>query len=301
MHSRNTITFPEPWPDDISVAFLVKKAGGLFIFASTTCKFISFPSGNPQRLLQKILDMKSGSGYEGTLGLDALYTQVLSDNHKDIAHLLLENPMQFKVILGTIALVLNPLGLKALAILLNIHADDILSFLKLLHSIIRVPPSPSVPITIYHKSFPDYLVDRQRCKDERFHIDSGDHHARLAIACLELMLKELKYNICDLPRYSLNTKVDDLEERRKDCIGETLEYACTAWTQHISQVPGSSETIARILELLNDLMRRHFLSWLEVMGITNNLRTAIYSSRDIKAWLNQVSRCISLCVFFADL
>lgn len=81
--SRSEIKFPVPWPDEVSIDLLVQKAGGLFVFASTMCKVISARPGNPHKLLQQILHMDSRSESEGTFGLDTLYTQILTENHKN--------------------------------------------------------------------------------------------------------------------------------------------------------------------------------------------------------------------------
>jgi hypothetical protein len=186
---RKEIHFPVPWPNIDSVESLVQRAGGLFIFASTTCKFVSLRPGNPQRLLQRILDMESRSDYEGKLTLDSLYTQILVENNKT-SNIITDTTEEVNAILGTTILVLDPVSLATLALLLKPDIDDILSFLSLLHSVLRVPSSPTTPISAFHKSFPDFLLDKNRCKDGRFHIDPSKHHARLAIRCLELMNQE---------------------------------------------------------------------------------------------------------------
>jgi hypothetical protein len=176
----------------------------------------------------------------------------------------------------------------ALALLLNMDSADIRSLLRLLGSVIRAPPSPVASIGVFHKSFPDYLLDKARCQDPRFNVDAPEHHARLAVACLDLMNIKLKRNICDLPCYFLNNEVTDLSERRKTYIGEALEYACTSWAQHLSQASRSAGAVTKILKLIEVFMRQHFLWWLEVLSITDTLRTAVYSFRNAKTWLNEV-------------
>jgi hypothetical protein len=290
------IKFPDPWPSDASVESLVQRAGGLFIFASTTCKFISLRPGNPQKLLQRILDMESRSDFEGKLTLDSLYRQILIENNQT-SDLLTDATEQINAILGTTVLVLDSVSLTTLALLLELDTDDILSLLRLLHSVLRVPPSPTAPIAVHHKSFPDFLLDMNRCKDLRFHLDAPKHHARLAIRCLQLMKLKLKRNICDLPCYATNAEVEDLCKRRSERIGESLEYACSSWAQHLSQASRSTEALATVVELMNDFMCYHFMSWLEVLSIAGMLRTAVYSLRDAKAWLDQVRPLFSPMTF----
>jgi hypothetical protein len=220
-------------------------------------------------------------------GIDHLYTRILQDNHST-NHL----PTIFerlKSILGVVSLAFNPLSLDSLGIFLELKPKDVLTCLRHLHSVLLVPESPSGIVRILHKSFPDYLLDNQRCTNLRFHVDSGDHHGRLAIRCLELMKSRLKRNICDLPRYATNDEVMDLAERRKEHIGDALEYACRFWAQHLSPASNSDDVVTKILDLLSNLMLHHFLAWLEVLSVTGTLRVAIYSLRDMKAWLSRVS------------
>jgi hypothetical protein len=290
VEGRSEIQFPVPWPDADSLKSLVQRAGGLFIFASTTYKVLSSQSRNPVELLQQILAAHVGTDYEGQLGLDALYTHILTENH-DLSYPLLDHSNQ---VLGTVVLARDPLSLMALALLLNMDAASIRSLLGLLEPIIRVPPSPFAPITVFHKSFPDYLLDKTRGTDSRFHINPHEHHARLAINCLELIKNKLKRNICNLPPYSLNNEVNDLSERRKTHIGEALEYACTSWAQHLSLASRSTGAVTRILQLMQEFMSHHFLSWLEVLSITGTLRAAVYSFRDAKTWLNKVRLLFSI-------
>jgi hypothetical protein len=201
------------------------------------------------------------------------------------------------LVLGAVALAVDPLSLTALALLLDMDDIDIRSLLRSLESVTRVPPSPFAPITIFHKSFPDYVLDRDRCRDSRFYVDPLEHHMRLAVACLELMKSKLKPNICNLPRYLMNREVEDLQERRETYIGEALGYACTSWSQHLSKASRSTEAVTRILDLLEEFMSQHFLSWLEVLSITGTVRMAVYPFRDAKAWLNQVCLLFSSCFF----
>jgi hypothetical protein len=287
VEGRTEIQFPVSWPDEGSLNTLVQRADGLFIFASTTCKLMSLHPGNPIRLLQQILDTYLSTNYEGEQGIDALYTQILTENHKN-SHSIHDVSAQANPILGTVVLARNPLLLESLAILLNMDPNDIRSFLRSLASVIQVPSSPDVPVSVFHKSFPDYLLEESRCGDPRFHVDSGAHHGRLAINCLQLMKSQLKRNICDLPHHSTNDEVKDLEERRRTHIGEALEYACTSWAHHLSQASLSTEILAAILDLMDYFINHLFLAWLEVLSIARNLRSAVYSLRDAKGWLSQV-------------
>ena len=144
-------------------------------------------------------------------------------------------------------------------------------------------------ITALHKSFPDYLTDRSRCKDSRFYVDPAVHHGKLAIYCLDLMeMRLIKANICDLPRYVMNKDVEDLAARRKEHIDGALEYGCRFWAKHLRLACRTGEDVVKILERLRRFMERQLLRWLEVLSIVGDLRVAVYSLDDVKAWLIDV-------------
>lgn len=297
VQSRTDILFPDPWPDTASLESLVQRAGGLFIFASTTCKLLSSEYHSPLKLLQLILSSASSTGYEGQLELDALYTQILTENFKP-SRSPFDVSAQVNSILGTVVVAPNPVLLETLAILLDKDVDETRPLLRSLESLIHVPALPHIPIRAFHKSFPDFLTDKSRCTELRFYVDSPQHHARLAIRCLELMQQGLKRNICDLPRYSMNKEVKDLAERRSKYIGDALEYACTSWGQHLSQASRLNGNEETLVQLMNTFMRYHLLSWLEVLSIAETLRTAVYFLRDAKTWFSQVGFVVpfsSLC------
>jgi hypothetical protein len=90
-----------------------------------------------------------------------------------------------KAVVGAVLLVHNPLSAKALSDLLRL--SNIYTTLHSLHSLLLVPESPEDPIHTFHKSFPDFLTDPNRCKDERFLVKPSIHHAEILLSCLRLM------------------------------------------------------------------------------------------------------------------
>ena len=80
----------------------------------------------------------------------------------------------------------------------------------LTHSLLLVPDSTVDPICVFHKSFPDFLIDPDRCKDKRFYVESIAHHTEILLSCPRLMEKRLKKNICNLDDYAVLSEVKDL-------------------------------------------------------------------------------------------
>jgi hypothetical protein len=103
------------------------------------------------------------------------------------------------------------------------------------------------------------------------------------------MKEKLKKNICGLPRYAMNREVEDLGERRKKHIGNGLEYACKSWARHLRITSRDCDGVRDILESLEMFFKHNLLPWLEVLSIIADLGSAVYTLRDVKAWLAEVS------------
>lgn len=283
--SRDGLGLSAPWPSIQDLDALVHKAGGFFIFASTACKFIAAEPGYPPSLLRLIVDLPGKSSYEGLFGLDRLYTTILNENY------ILVNPKPpgmmetTRAILGVVVLAYNPMSRAMLAAWLNTTPFELMTFLRPLHSLVRVPSSELDPITVYHKSFPDYITDLARCSNPEVFGDPSVHHSKLAIRCLELMVARLKRNPCNLPQYEMNADVSDLRERRKEFLGDDLEYACRFWANHLACSSTATEYVQQILLLLRTLFERKLLAWLEVLSLMGEARAAVESLLAVKSWL----------------
>jgi hypothetical protein len=287
--SRRRQSISGQWPSDRDIAVVLKKTSGLFIIASVILRFIDSPFASPQTRLKLIVDPQESTIYEGRSGIDVVYHQILSASFKDAGEDDAIFSDQLHLVVGSIVLALKPLPRASLAEILKMTPEDIWTILTNLHSVLVVPESESEPIRILHKSFADFITDKERCPDARHFIDAPSHHSVLSIHCLKLMNMRLMKNICNLPRYAMNNDVEDLPARRELCIAAPLLYACSSWAKHLqlsSQVGGDTSSV---LTLVNDFFTCHLLSWLEVLSIEEYLHTAIYSLHDVRLWLTEVS------------
>ena len=119
-------------------------------------------------------------------------------------------------------------------------------------------------------------------------MDPAVHHTEILLSCLQLMEQRLKRDICGLDGAPLN-KVNDLSDRRKEHIGDALEYACQFWTKHLVKSPSSGSNIGKVQEKIDKFFTTHLLHWIEVLSIMKNLDASIYSLIDIKQWSTLVS------------
>jgi hypothetical protein len=277
----------EDWPGDEKINSLVKKADGLFIYAATVCRFIKDDEErSPQELLNLFLPCNitkdsreqphSEIPYRSPMqGLDKIYIQILQhsfkkvENKEDIAK-------SFRWIVGSITILSEPLSAFALAKLLSEQKDTITLRLRHLHSVLNIPKDQDQPIRLLHPSFRDFLLDKQRCRDQHFWVDEREAHGALAESCLRLMSGNLKRDICDLRAPgTLTSEVDN--SCVEQCLPADLQYACCYWVQHLQR------SRARLCDnsQVHTFLREHFLHWLESLSLLRKLSDGILSIREL--------------------
>jgi len=289
--TRSDCDFTENWLSSYDIDVLCKKAAGLFIYASTVVKFVASPYHLPTERLTLIITLPQSTAHEGKLGVDLLYVQVLEQAFCDVGSEDRDLYSRFRLVVGAVLSAFHPLSRKTLSELLkNCGAPSrISSTLRSLHSLLLVPESEVDPIRIFHKSFPDFLTDLKRCKDNRFFVDPSIHHADILFSCLNLMKEKLRKNICNLDGCPTLSEVRDLSARREVNIGKALEYACRFWTKHLAKIPGDSPHVKQVQEAIGEFFTKRLPFWIEVLSLTRNLNVCVYALYDIDQWYLSVS------------
>ncbi|EKM60130.1 uncharacterized protein PHACADRAFT_251027 [Phanerochaete carnosa HHB-10118-sp] len=242
--ARRYFCLSEHWPSDADIETLSKIACGLFIFAATAVKFIrdrhySDPIGQ-----LKMLTSAANSHGSHQL-LDQLYLQVLE---KTLANMSASLSERLQTILGSVAVIRDPLSPSALSRLLGLSTDTVCSSLVGLHSVLVVPDNQESRgnIRIIHPTFPEFLLDPSRCTNRAFTINSRRQNTLLLRKCLDA-LKELKRDICDIRDPSLlNAEVLGLLGRMESAIPAHLRYACRHWCTRLL----NGELLDEILDML---------------------------------------------------
>lgn len=262
---------PTDWPGEEKVEELVRLADGLFIFASTACRFIANEQWSPQVLLEAViapltsLSVEQGHGVpfaQSTRELDRMYTRILERQfqrtpfHGDKGGVL----SIFRRVMGLIAIAAEPLSVTAIAALLSLRVDIIETRLRHLHAVLDVPQDTTAVVRISHPSFREFLLDKHRCENQDFYIDEKESHNMLTEGCIRIM-SALKQNICgqDSARVHVSGIEPDLIQRN---IPVELQYACLFWVQHLvkgeQQLQDNGPVHQFVLE--------HFLHWLEALS-----------------------------------
>ena len=275
------------WPSAQDIDVLCKKAAGFFIYASTVVKFVASQYDPPDERLSLIISLPQDTSHEGREGIDLLYTKVLEQvfHSKDESFYL-----HFKLVVGTVLLIFNPLSTKALSDLLRSCTTQsrISSILRGLHSLLLVSDNIEDPVWIFHKSFPDFLMDPGRCTDTRFFLDSPVYHREILLLCLNVMKGGLKKNICNLDYHTPLTEVEDLPTCRATYIEDALGYACRFWTTHLARTAGSSPSVGEVQKEIDEFFTTNLLFWIEALSLMEILDVGVYALNDIEQWYTKV-------------
>ncbi|KAL9584907.1 MAG: hypothetical protein Q9212_001841 [Teloschistes hypoglaucus] len=251
------------WPSEADMARLVERAGGLFIWAATACRFIKGGKRLARKRLASILDGDSVmKGSEKKL--DEIYMMILvqsisGDYDDQDREELLE---LFREVVGSIVILFDPLPTAALVRLLDKPKEEVDQTLNDLHSVLEVSKDPGRPIRVVHPSFHDFLLSQERCTNVQLWVDEYKTHRDLFVSCIKLMTASLKQDICELGRPG--TRAAEVDETRMDeYLPWELRYACRYWVEHLRRSRVDLAGARRV----NTFFQEHLLHWLEALGL----------------------------------
>lgn len=252
------------WPGPEATRCLVQNANRLFIWAATACRFIR--EGQKRQVIKNRLSsvlQSTGSIIKPERHLNEIYMTVL--RHSIPPQFSDEERQEFcsklRSILGSLVLLLSPLSIYSLSTLLCISEEDIDETLEDLHAILDIPKDHTRPLCLYHPSFRDFLLNKDRCTDLNFWVDKKQAHQMLADNCIQLMSKFLKKDICrqQAPGTLVhNVKCSIIEQ----CVPLDVQYACLYWIQHLQK----SGTQLQDNDPVHHFLIVDLLHWLEVLG-----------------------------------
>jgi AAA ATPase domain len=273
---------------EVSGVELAKAADGLFQWATVACDFINSPASiglTRKQCVQRLLGHSRGRHGEGLL--DNLYEEVLKEYLKSN-----EAQTLFRTIMGQLFAAMEPLSIESLIALWR-HApvndpedsDPVLvpHILHHLGSLLSNVTSSNhtLPIIPLHISFRDFLTNKT---SNVFYVDLGHAHQQLAHSCLGLMLKDIKFNICELESsYLANRDVPDIDSRIAKHISPALSYACVSWANHLEHL-AFDEDLFKKFELL---FETKFLFWLEVLSLKSSVAVGLRALSNLLKWLPQ--------------
>ena len=285
--TRSDCNLTEDWPGPFVINILSNKTAGLFIYASTVVKFVASEYHIPTDRLNLIISPQQSTTHEGKSGIDLLYTQVLDHAFCNVYAGDEEFYCYLRSVLGAVLLAFNPLPMEVLSTLLK--KSGISTTVRFLHSLLLIPDNEADPIRVFHKSFPDFLMDSERCKDTRFYINPSVHHQEILFSCLNLMKGRLKRNTCNLDDYVILRNVRDISTRWKEHIGDALGYACKFWSKHLVEISSNSGDVEEVCGAIDEFFKTCLLFWIEVVAVMGSLELSVHAINDVQQWYISVS------------
>ena len=257
---------------------LVQRAGELFIYAATICLFIAERKHPPPRERLRIVLQNRAFTQSPEKNLDQLYLQILREAvpTTDSAHNKTIFCAHIRVIVGSIVSLFNSLSLRSLAALLFETPESIELTLDDLWSVLNVPQEANATISLIHPSFRDFLLDRERCEDPDFQINSAEAHLILLKGSFRLMVSSLRRDICELRLPGLLT-AEIAPERIREKLPPELEYACTSWVRHLESSVQAANGIPGhdVLDAIRHFLEQKALFWLEALSLLGKMQESI--------------------------
>ncbi|CAE6445342.1 unnamed protein product [Rhizoctonia solani] len=257
----------EHWPSE-SIDQLCKMSCGVFLWAKLAVQYVKKSAFPTLPHLQKVL---SNQKSPVTDHFDTLYASVLEtaidNDEKDIK-------VAYLRCIGAILVISarEPLAAPDLQHLLLAASQVDQRTLEQVES--NLGPVLLVPdgqcITFHHPSFQDFVTDPSR--SGQFHIRLDQYEEEPAAYCLQVMQRDLCFNICQLETsHRLNRDIADLNHRIDSRIGPMLKYACTHWIDHFIALPTQAlvESIKRFME------GPKLMYWIEVLSLLGCIDIAL--------------------------
>ncbi|KZZ93756.1 WD40/YVTN repeat-like-containing domain protein [Moelleriella libera RCEF 2490] len=277
---------PLSWPESSDIRNLVQMAIPLFIFAATVCRFLADTrSGHPIEKLRVVLEHQTKNP---EFKMDATYLRVLKQLLAGLTYQATNKALHdFRIIVGSIIVLASPLSRQALAQILNIAQNTVDSRLKLLHAVLDVPQSCSLPIKVLHHSFRDFLLDPEKRGKNQFWVDEKETHMQLVIQCLRVMNKALRRDICGVrwpgtPLSSIDSKIIS------DKLQPEVQYACQYWVYHL-QHAGAPIHDTSLICAIYDFLKQHFLHWLEALSLIGKTSESLEAMKGLQSFLQPSS------------
>jgi hypothetical protein len=270
-----------PWPEESLLDRIIFRADGLFIFIKTLVRALEHRT-NPTEFL-KATSEEAGAGLKP---LYKLYSNVLNSR---IVH----DKAEFQRVIGVVlsAAPYRVLCEETVAELAGVEATVVKKWVDDLSALLYRDEGTNGGIRVRHLSISDFLVSDDCPCDYR--MNPLNANLQLGIACLKMMVRQLRFNICGLEDSRVaNADVKDLQSRIKENIPDCLQYSSLYWSNHLCFAPDNNDRQAwdSLEEFFDGLCP---LFWIEVLSILGMVPMGVPSIRSVISWA-KVSPAASL-------
>ena len=260
-----------PWPTESDFNKVISRSNGLFIFIKTLVLALE-TCDDAEETLKEALQGSTGTGLESLYGL---YSSILKA-HSNIGGF-------WRVIVVITTAQYRPLSKESIAKLTGVKPNLVEKWVNALSSLLYRDEGANGAIRVRHLSISDFFLS-DHCV---YQVNLREAHAQQGISCLETMVKELRFNICNLDDSRLaNTDVKDLQSRIEENISDPLQYSSRYWSNHLCFSLDSSNRDPRVLGQLNEFFEGSCpLFWIEVLSILKMVPIGAPCLRRVINWL----------------
>lgn len=260
------------WPGDRAIQQLAHLSGGLFIWASTTIRFIE--DGIPDTRLKSVLQASAhGEPHEQ---LDQLYWVALTHPFN------CSSPTELhavRSILGAIVVAYDQLTDEQLSDLLEMELGTVRGILRRLQPLLHWVRG--MPVRVLHTSFTDFVCER--CQYAQWHINKSIIHNLLTSSCFRVMAQGLKFNVIgSKSSYYRHKDIERTQERVDMAITPTLLYASQHWVDHLES--GTVSDPHTLADMLTCFMHSQLLHWVEVLSFKNRVSIMCAILKKAASW-----------------
>ena len=207
---------------------LVRRAGGVFIYARIAIKFLETYYSRPEYQFYLLLS----STRAGVEHLDELYLLVLKSAFPPADPS--PRPKHLRTFLVAIVLLKCRFTPDVIALFCHgLNKDEVVSMVDCLRSVLLIGADGVVrPI---HATLYEFLLDKKRCTGI-YHVDRRKGHAQLASACFDA--------------FSFKTMTDCLEvdpiQNETNATSVYVQYALQHWVEHLLDAEFRGELLERL-------------------------------------------------------
>ena len=261
-----------PWPEQPLFDGVISQANGLFVYVKTLVLSLE-QSEDPEDTLQAALQDSAGTGLKP---LYNLYLNILKSRR-------VPSNAEFRQVIGVLlaAAPYRTLCEESIGELAGVRPNLVKKWVHDLSSLLYRDEAANGGIRVRHLSISDFFVSNH----SDYQINLEDAHVELGLACLKAMVKQLRFNICELEDSRLaNADIRDLPSRIKQHISEALQYSVLYWSNHLCFTPdnGNGYVWGMLKEFFGGL---YGLFWAEVLSILGMVPIGAPNLRRMITWV----------------
>src|SRR5258706_5734591 len=260
-----------PWPEESLFDAVISRADGLFIYIKTIVLALKHCE-DPTESLKATLQGSVGTGLKP---LYELYSSILEAR-------ILPGNADFRRMIGVVLTTApyRPVCEETIAELAGVRPNMGKMWVDDLSTLLYRDEAANGGVRVRHLSISDFFISGNRA----YQVNPRDTNVQLGIACMEMMVKQLRFNICRLDDSRLpNADVKDLSSRIKENISDALQYSCLYWSNHLCFTPdtgdlGMWESLGKFFGGLYGLF------WIEVLSLMRMVTIGAPSLRRVISW-----------------